>query len=83
MDEEDDTSSVLHVAALIGDTSASLGVLTVYKPQADVLPIIRRRVSEIWWGTGLGRRRNFVLRVGRLYLAIPTDQQAHRIRPRH
>jgi len=28
-------------------------VLTAYKPQADVFPIIRRRVSEIWWGTGL------------------------------
>ena len=53
MDEEDDTSSVLHVAALIGPPDAPLGVLTVYKPQSDVLPIIRRRVSEIWWGTGL------------------------------
>ncbi len=52
-DEDDDTSSVLHVAALIGSTDSPLGVLTVYKPQADVLPIIRRRVSEIWWGTGL------------------------------
>lgn len=51
--EKDDTSSVLHVAALIGTTDAPLGVLTVYKPQADVFPIIRRRVSEIWWGTGL------------------------------
>ncbi len=51
--EEDDTTSVLHVAALIGQPDAPLGVLTVYKPQADVLPIIRRRVSEIWWGTGL------------------------------
>ena len=53
MDEEDDTSSVLHVAALIGPEDAPLGVLTAYKPQADVFPIIRRRVSEIWWGTGL------------------------------
>ena len=52
-DEEDDTSSVLHVAALIGTADAPLGVLTAYKPQADVFPIIRRRVSEIWWGTGL------------------------------
>ena len=52
-DEEDETSSVLHVAALIGDAENPLGVLTVYKPQADVFPIIQRRVSEIWWGTGL------------------------------
>jgi two-component system sensor histidine kinase CreC len=53
LDEEDDTSSVLHVAALVGDAKNPLGVLTVYKAQADVMPIIRRRVSEIWWGTGL------------------------------
>lgn len=51
--EDDDSSSVLHVAALIGAPEKPLGVLTVYKPQADVLPIIRRRISEIWWGTGL------------------------------
>lgn len=53
LDEDDDRSSVLHVAALIGGSDAPLGVLTAYKPQADVFPIIRRRVSEIWWGTGL------------------------------
>jgi len=52
-DKEDDRSSVLHVAAPIGNASQPLGVLTVYKPQADVLPIIRRRISEIWWGTGM------------------------------
>lgn len=53
LDESDETSSVLHVAATIGDPAEPLGVLTAYKPQADVFPIIRRRVSEIWWGTGL------------------------------
>ena len=53
VDEEDETSSVLHVAARIGSVEQPLGVLTVYKPQSDVLPIIRRRISEIWWGTGL------------------------------
>ncbi|MFK7851036.1 MAG: two-component system sensor histidine kinase CreC [Akkermansiaceae bacterium] len=53
MNEDDDTSSVLHVAALIGEEDSPLGVLTVYKAQSDVLPIIRRRISEIWWGTGL------------------------------
>lgn len=51
--EEDDMSSVLHVAAPIGKVAQPLGVLTVYKAQADVYPIIRRRISEIWWGTGL------------------------------
>ena len=53
VDEQDDTSSVLHVAAPIGDAEKPLGVLTVYKAQSDVFPIIRRRISEIWWGTGL------------------------------
>lgn len=52
-DENDDTTSVLHVAAPIGDLENPIGVLTVYKKQSDVLPIIRRRISEIWWGTGL------------------------------
>ncbi|QTN33926.1 two-component system sensor histidine kinase CreC [Akkermansiaceae bacterium] len=51
--EEDETSSVLYVAAPIGDPGKPLGVLAAYKAQADVLPIIRRRISEIWWGTGL------------------------------
>lgn len=51
--ESDETSSVLHVAAPIGDPMKPLGVLTVYKKQSDAFPIIRRRVSEIWWGTGL------------------------------
>lgn len=53
MDEADKTSSVMYVAAAIGDPESPRGVLGVYKAQADVLPIIRRRVSEIWWGTGL------------------------------
>lgn len=53
VDENDDSSSVLHVAAPIGDPEKPLGVLTVYKAQSDVFPIIRRRISEIWWGTGL------------------------------
>ena len=53
MDENDETTSVMHVAALVGDAGNPLGVLTVYKAQADVFPIIQRRISEIWWGTGL------------------------------
>jgi two-component system sensor histidine kinase CreC len=51
--ENDETSSVMHVAAPIGDSTKLLGVLTVYKKQSDAFPIIHRRVSEIWWGTGL------------------------------
>jgi len=53
-DEEDDAaSSVLYVAAPVGDSDSPSGVLTVFKPQADVLPIVRRRKAEIWWGGGL------------------------------
>jgi two-component system sensor histidine kinase CreC len=51
--KEDPLTSVLHVAAPIGDPADPAGVLTVAKPQADVFPIVRRRRAEIWWGTGL------------------------------
>lgn len=51
--ENDSTTSILYVSAPIGDPAAPWGVLTAFKPQADVLPIVRRRRSEIWWGTGL------------------------------
>ena len=52
-DENNPSSSVLYVAAPIGDPSSPWGVLSVSKPQSDVLPIVRKRRSEIWWGTGL------------------------------
>ncbi len=51
--KNEDFPSVLHVAAAIGERQDPLGVLTVYKQKSDVLPIMQRRVSEIWWGTGL------------------------------
>ncbi len=40
---EDPLTSILHVSAPIGDPGQPSGVLTVTKPQADVLPIVRRR----------------------------------------
>lgn len=52
-DPDDPNSSVLYVAAPIGDPSSPWGVLSVSKPQSDMLPIVRKRRSEIWWGTGL------------------------------
>jgi len=52
-DREDSTSSVLHVGALVGPAEAPFGVLTVYKPQEDVLPIVDARRRSIYWGTGL------------------------------
>ena len=52
-DESDPHSSVLHVAALVGPQESPFGVLTVSKPQADVLPIVHARRRGIYWGTGL------------------------------
>lgn len=52
-DEKNSESSVLYIGALIGDPENPWGVLTAYKPQADVLPIVRRRELEIWSGTWL------------------------------
>ncbi|MFC7336716.1 two-component system sensor histidine kinase CreC [Haloferula chungangensis] len=51
--EKDPTSSILYVGALIGSLEQPWGVLTAYKPQSDVLPIVRRREFEIWSGTWL------------------------------
>ena len=52
-DEANPHSSVLHVGALVGKLKDPFGVLTVYKPQADVLPIVDARRRGIYWGTGL------------------------------
>ena len=52
-DDKDPLSSVLHVGARVGPPENPFGVLTVYKPQADVLPIVHARRRGIYWGTGL------------------------------
>lgn len=52
-DKDNPQSSVLHVGALVGPIQSPFGVLTVYKPQADVLPIVDARRRGIYWGTGL------------------------------
>lgn len=49
----DFTSSVLYVAAPVGNPSQPDGVLTVYKPQADVLPLIRERKRIIYTACAL------------------------------
>jgi len=49
----DSTSSVLYVAAPIGDPKNPKGVLTVFKPQADVLPLIRERKRIIYTACGM------------------------------
>ncbi|MDB6079899.1 MAG: two-component system sensor histidine kinase CreC [Akkermansiaceae bacterium] len=51
--KEDDNSSVMYIGALLGPQENPWGVVTVYKPQADVLPIVIERRHTIWWGTSL------------------------------
>lgn len=51
--EMDAASSVLYVAAPVGDPKKPDGVLTVYKPQADVLPLVRERRKIIYTACGL------------------------------
>ena len=47
-DEKDSTTSVLYVAAPVGDPKQPIGVLTVYKPQRDVMPLVRERRRIIY-----------------------------------
>lgn len=52
-DEKDPMSSVLYVGAAVGDPKQPSGVLTVYKAQADVLPLVRERRRIIWLACGM------------------------------
>lgn len=51
--ENDSTTSVLYIAAPVGDSAHPDGVLTIYKPQADVLPLVRERQRIIYTACGL------------------------------
>ena len=53
LDPETQVSSVLHVAAPIGPRERPIGVLTVYKPQLDVMPLVRQRRRIIYTACGL------------------------------
>jgi two-component system, OmpR family, sensor histidine kinase CreC len=50
---KDSATSVLYVAAPVGDRLKPLGVLTVYKAQADVLPLVNERRRIIYSACGL------------------------------
>ena len=50
---DDASTSVLYVAAPVGDPQQPLGVLTVYKPQLDVMPLVRERRRIIYTACGL------------------------------
>ncbi|MFD0893515.1 two-component system sensor histidine kinase CreC [Luteolibacter ambystomatis] len=47
-DQADSNSSILYVAAPVGDPAHPSGVLTVFKPQADALPMIKERKQVIY-----------------------------------
>jgi two-component system sensor histidine kinase CreC len=51
--EQDSMSSILYVAAPVGDVKKPAGVLTVYKAQADVLPLVRERRRIIYLACGM------------------------------
>ncbi|MES2661557.1 MAG: two-component system sensor histidine kinase CreC [Verrucomicrobiota bacterium] len=51
--EADSTTSVFYVSAPVGDPEKPDGVLTVFKPQADVLPLVRERRRIIYFACGL------------------------------
>lgn len=50
---DDPNGSVLFVAAPVGNPAMPEGVLTVYKPQADVLPLVYERRRIIYTACGL------------------------------
>ena len=52
-DPDDHTTSVLYVSAPIGDPDAPLGVLTVFKPQMDMMPLVRERRRIIYTACAL------------------------------
>ena len=52
-DPDDSATSVLYVAAPIGDPSSPIGVLTLFKPQLDMMPLIRERRRIIYTACGL------------------------------
>lgn len=51
--ETESGSSILYVAAPVGDPESPDGVLTVFKPQADVLPLVKERRRIIYMACGL------------------------------
>ncbi len=52
-DEKNSATSILYVAAPVGNPAKPDGVLTVYKPQADVLPLVRERRRIILIACGM------------------------------
>jgi len=73
--QSDNDSSVLYVAAPVGDSKNPQGVLTVYKPQMDVLPLVRERRRIIYVACGLiGSGILFLITAVFLWLFRPIGQ---------
>lgn len=73
--QSDNDSSVLYVAAPVGDPANPDGVLTVYKPQMDVLPLVRERRRIIYVACGLiGGGILFLITAVFLWLFRPIGQ---------
>lgn len=50
---EDPSTSILYVSAPVGEKSKPSGVLTVFKPKTDALPMVHKRKEIIYWACGL------------------------------
>jgi two-component system sensor histidine kinase CreC len=74
-DPDDQTTSILYVAAPIGDSDSPIGVLTVFKPQLDVMPLVRERRRIIYTACGLiGGGILFLIAAVFLWLFRPVGQ---------
>jgi len=51
--EGDSATSILYISAPVGDKEHPAGVLTVFKPKADALPMVRKRKQIIYWACGM------------------------------
>jgi two-component system sensor histidine kinase CreC len=49
----DSSSSIMYVAAPVGDPKKPSGVLTVFKPKSDLMPVVRKRRNIIYTACGL------------------------------
>ena len=69
---DENSPSVLYVAAPVGDPRSPLGVVTVFKPKNDVLPIVRERRRIIYIACGLiGTGIAFLIGAVFLWLFLP------------
>ena len=74
-DKQDAGSSILYVAAPVGDPAKPIGVLTVYKAQQDVRPLITERRRIIYSACGMiGGGILFLIAAVFLWLFRPIGQ---------